>query len=146
MDSKQQLVLAAMAAARGDAYTPVQLQKLLFLLNENLPEENGGQQFNFQPYDYGPFDVDVYRVANQLAENDFVEVSRNERTDFRTYEATAKGVEAGDQIISQMHPLVRDYLILSSHWVRSLSFPDLLAAIYTAYPDMKVNSVFQDAR
>jgi hypothetical protein len=146
MTRKQELMLAALAAAKGDAYTPVQLQKLIFLLDKNLPHGQGGGQFDFTPYDYGPFDASVYGVAEQLAGQSLVEVCRNDRTGFRTYEATALGVEAGERILSQFQPEVRDYILALSRWVRALSFADLITAIYTAYPDMKVNSVFQDAR
>ena len=32
---------------------------------------------------------------------------------------------------------------LGSAWVRSMRFEDLVKAIYTQYPDMRVNSIFR---
>lgn len=147
MGNKHKVMLAAMAAANGEAYTPAQIQKLLFLIDTNLAQRYlGGRQFSFEPYDYGPFDADVYRVADQLATEELVEVNRNDSTGFRTYEATPKGVEAGEQCLEQMKPEARQYMRDASHWVRSMSFSDLISSIYAAYPEMKVNSVFQDEK
>src|SRR4051812_34921382 len=56
------LVLALLAAAQGRAYTPAQLQKAAFLVTRNLPQAfDRGETFDFQPYDYGPFDKGVYQ-------------------------------------------------------------------------------------
>jgi hypothetical protein len=42
-----------------------------------------------------------------------------------------------------MDEQARDYIDRESIFVRSLSFPELVAAIYKAYPEMRANSVFQ---
>jgi len=39
---------------------------------------------------------------------------------------------------------VRKYLDDVVEWTRSLSFTELVKAIYQDYPDMKANSVFRD--
>jgi hypothetical protein len=54
---RSSLVLAALAAAGGNAaFTPVQVQKLLFLIDREAGRLVGGPHFDFLPYDYGPFD------------------------------------------------------------------------------------------
>jgi hypothetical protein len=45
----------------------VQVQKLFFLLDENIAADLGGRQFSFEPYDYGPFDRAVYSELELLA-------------------------------------------------------------------------------
>ena len=58
---RSELVLAALAAGGKNAsYSPVQVQKLLFLVDREGEKLVGGKHFNFVPYDYGPFDREVY--------------------------------------------------------------------------------------
>lgn len=44
----------------------VQLQKSLFVLGRRRAKDLGGDFYNFQPYDYGPFDASVYHDADAL--------------------------------------------------------------------------------
>ena len=59
---RNELCLLMMALANGNPYTPVQVQKALFLATENLPSLLGkSPKYTFVPYDYGPFDKQVYQ-------------------------------------------------------------------------------------
>ena len=61
------LVLAILAAAEGRPYTPVQIQKAIFIICDQFPSLiDAGPGFHFEPYDYGPFDSDVYSELAQL--------------------------------------------------------------------------------
>jgi len=52
------LVLAALAAGGvGASYSPVQVQKLLFLIDREAANLVDGPHFSFRPYDYGPFEA-----------------------------------------------------------------------------------------
>ena len=64
---RRRVVLAALACKDRAAFAPVQVQKLFFLLDENVADELGGRQFDFQPYYYGPFDREVYAELQTLA-------------------------------------------------------------------------------
>jgi hypothetical protein len=65
--NRRDLVLAILAAAEGRAYTPVQIQKAVFVICDQLPHLiDDGPRFNFAPYDYGPFDGDVYTEIAML--------------------------------------------------------------------------------
>jgi hypothetical protein len=58
--TRQQLLLAILAAAKGRSYSPVQIQKAVFLITRNLPGlVTEGEGIDFHPYDYGPFDSEV---------------------------------------------------------------------------------------
>ena len=59
-------VLAVLSTAGGAEWTPVQLQKIFFLLDQTIGPALGGPKFNFEPYDYGPFDAEVYRRVEAL--------------------------------------------------------------------------------
>ena len=67
-------VLAAMSPADGQPFSPVQVQKLFFLLDWNLFAEPENRYFSFQPYDYGPFDQAVYKELEALAQKRMVEI------------------------------------------------------------------------
>lgn len=140
---KNAIVLAALAPAHGATFSPVQVQKLLFLIERNIADKVGGPYFNFQPYDYGPFDAAVYGVLDDLAAKDLVEVLDVPGRNWKRYRLTEAGqVEGGSIINSINEENIRQYIEALSSFVRKLTFPQLISAIYKAYPEMKVNSVF----
>jgi len=144
MTQRQELVLAALAAGQAASeLSPVQAQKLFFLIDQNVAAAIGGPLFNFQPYDYGPFDSAVYSDLDWLSlpPNPMVEVTRNGR--YRTYRLTEAGLQAGLAKLATLDVNTRDYLGRAKDWVKSLSFQGLVRAIYQAYPAMRVNSIFR---
>src|SRR5207248_1751684 len=73
---RHNLVLAALAAGGENAsYWPVQVQKLLFLIDREASALVGGPHFDFKPYDYGPFDRAVYVELDALSAQGFVSTS-----------------------------------------------------------------------
>ena len=141
--TRNQSVLAAMAAGGPRAsFDPVQMQKYLFLIDREIPHLVGGPHFRFQPYDYGPFDKNVYTVLDSLAQEDHVLIENTGR--FRRYSLTESGLEHGNNVLESLPEPVGRYLIDAARWVRCLSFRQLLTAIYQSYPDMAVNSVIPD--
>jgi hypothetical protein len=142
---RQEIMVAAMAAGSSDSeVTPVQAQKLFFLIDQNVAVDLGGPQYNFKAYDYGPFDSAVYADLDSLAlpEQGMVEIVRNER--YRTYRLTERGRQFGTAKLSQLDPRVKDYFARAKDWVKSLSFQELIRAIYQAYPAMRANSIFRE--
>jgi uncharacterized protein len=138
----EQIVLAALAPAKGAAHTPVQVQKLLFLLDKNLPHPEG-PYFQFEPYHYGPFDKKVYQVLEILASQGLAAVSLG-TGNWNEYRLTAQGQVEGERILRQFDEKLSSYIQSVSRFVRSLSFSQLVSAIYKKYPEMREKSVFQD--
>jgi len=141
---RSSLILAALSPAKSVPHTPVQIQKMLFLLDKNVSKEIGGPHFNFQPYDYGPFDQAVYVVLEELATKNLVSISEELGRRWKTYSLTADGQKAGENLLKQLDNKTQHYLVKLSEFVLSLSFAQLVSAIYKAYPDMKVRSVFKE--
>lgn len=142
---RQQFVLAALATDPIAEFAPVQVQKLFFLLDENLSNVSGGSQFAFEPYDYGPFDKAVYRELEALQSKGLVNIEQvGASAGQRRYSLTPGGQQAGEQVLSQLPEFARQYMTNLSTWVRSLSFSRLVGSIYKAYPHMRENSIFQD--
>jgi uncharacterized protein len=140
---RQNFVMAALAAAgAGASFTPVQVQKLFFLIDREAAHLVEGPHFAFRPYDYGPFDREVYTEIEVLCGLDFAVVSSEHRV--RKYELSAAGYAQGVEILEGLPVTTKQYLSAIAEWVRSLSFQQLVSAIYKRHPDMKVNSVFQE--
>ncbi len=125
----------------GGAHSPVQVQKVLFLIDKEIPKLTGGPFFDFQPYDYGPFDKAVYDTLEELTRGGLVDAAPGLR--WRRYRLTDTGQQEGSKILGTLDRRASDYIKKVSKFVRALSFEDLVSAIYKAYPDMKVNSVFK---
>jgi uncharacterized protein len=142
--TRQEFMLAVLAAGNGEAHEPVHVQKLFFLLDRKVPEELGGPWFAFEPSDYGPFDKAVYEELRALSARGLVSISTEDRS-LRTYRLTPQGQTQGQAQLVKLPAPLADYVRRLSAWVRRLSFPELLATIYRDFPEMKAKSVFRGA-
>ncbi|MDD5523530.1 MAG: hypothetical protein PHI84_22155 [Kiritimatiellae bacterium] len=138
--NEKSIVLAAMAPAKSALHTPVQVQKLLFLIDKEIPDLVEGPHFSFRPYDYGPFDSNVYDVLEQLQKQGLANIIIHK---WRNYQLTENGQEEGTKILKNLDKTAQQYISEASLFVRRLSFNELVSAIYKAYPEMRANSVFQ---
>lgn len=140
---RQKIVLAALAAERTSSFAPVQIQKLFFLLDQNIAADLGGQQFSFEPYDYGPFDRAVYSDLEVLAQQGLVVIQATPGAERRKFYLSPEGYAMGSAVLGELSERARNYMLRLSVWIRSLSFAELVGSIYNQYPEMKANSVFR---
>lgn len=140
--TKKDWTLLAIAAAKGAALSPLQLQKALFLLGQKLPAEVHEDFYSFIPYNYGPFDPSIYTDADSLVSESLIATRIVPGRTWMEYLATAQGLVRAEQLKANASPVARNYLEDVVQWARSQSFTQLLRAIYSAYPDYAVNSVF----
>lgn len=139
---RDEIILAALAAGGENAtFTPVQVQKLFFLLDREAAHLVDGPHFNFTPYDYGPFDRSVYDGLDALAQRNLARVQNTGR--YRVYSLSQAGFQQGVAKLSELPEAARNYVANVAQWVRQLSFEQLVASIYNRYPEMKANSVFR---
>lgn len=143
--NKKEIVLAVMASVKDAAYSPVQIQKLLFLADKKIPKHLGGPHFNFLPYDYGPFDKEIYQIIDEYEKTGELNILGCSTSSIRKFRLTSRGQQLGDQLLSALDANVRTYLSKLSEFVRSLSFAELVSSIYNEYPEMKRNSVFRES-
>jgi uncharacterized protein len=139
---RRSFALMALAGKAPHSYTPVQLQKLLFLLDRGIGQQLGGSGFNFQPYHYGPFDKAVYSTLEGLANEGLAEIVEPPAASRRTYRLSAAGLTCANELLSRLQKEVSGYVVEVGDFVRSQSFAGLVSSIYAAFPEMKVNSVF----
>jgi uncharacterized protein len=142
--TRSEMLLAILAASGGSPYTPVQIQKAAFLVTRNLPNlVNEGPVYEFTPYDYGPFDQNVYADAEIMQHEGRVEIIRQEGARWNRYAASDLGVHHGQQILNVLRERERNYIVSLSRWIRAQTFEQLVKAIYAQYPEMRTNSIFR---
>ena len=132
-------VLAAMAPAGIGAFSRVQMQKTLFLLDRNIPELTDGPHFDFQPYFYGPFDPDVYRALEALARRGCLTIAPGQPSP--TYSLTPNGLERGESELAKLDQGAQEYIYRVVGFVRTATFQQLVSSIYHAYPEMAESSL-----
>lgn len=139
---RYELVLAALAPVRGAQHSPVQVQKLIFLIDKNVAElSEMDNPFDFIPYHYGPYDGAVYSTLEGLRQQGLVFICKEHA--YRTYSLTVKGQKLGEEKLGELPEQTQDYFHKLSNYVRSMSFSSLVSAIYKMYPEMSVTGVFR---
>ena len=137
LGERQKDVLCALSTGLG-AYTPVQVQKLFFLLDEKVYDE---KRFDFQPYDYGPFDKEVYDEIYALEDAGLLQTIRDKFC-VRAYDLTVDGHLAGRELQEELEEEDREYMGVLAQWVQRQSFSQLVSSIYKAFPHMGTRSIF----
>ena len=140
--SKEDILFAGLAVSKGVTHSPVQVQKLFFLIDKNVAKDIGGPFFDFQAYNYGPFDKEIYKLLQVFSTRGYIEIIR-ENT-WREYRLTKEGQDLGEKILRRIPAEINNYLEKISKFVLSLSFSELVMAIYKEFPEMRKNSVFQE--
>jgi uncharacterized protein len=134
--------LAVLAAGPHVWFAPVQIQKLLFLVDRRIPTLIDGPFFKFVPYHYGPFDKRIYVLLEELEAEGYVKIQNDPNFRRNSYALTEAGREKGKDHLNTFPPDAVDFVKNTITFVLKTSFAQLVSAIYRAYPDMKVNSVF----
>jgi hypothetical protein len=138
-------MLLTLAAAEGAELTPVQLQKVLFLLGERQRDKVGTGFYGFHPYNFGPFSADVYFDAEQLEREGLAMIDRGSPgRSWSLYAATPAGLARAREVAQQAPADLPDYIGRLVQWARSLTFRELVSAVYAAYPGQRANSIFVD--
>ena len=136
------LLILAAAGQRG--LTPVQFQKTLFLLGKHFQQEVEAEEpfYDFQPYNYGVFDADVYCDAEKMQPAGLTKV-QDSGSGYKQYYAAPAGMERAHQLSAALPGRVTENVNELVKWAQSLSFSQLVQAVYTSYPETKANSIFK---
>jgi hypothetical protein len=112
--------------------------KACFLVSQRGRSEWRGF-FDFQPYDYGPFDRGVYAARDVLLGRGLLAAQLTTR--YPAYALT----DAGRARLAAVRRLVgdsdADWLARIGRYVTSKSFSQLLDEVYAAFPEYAVRSV-----
>lgn len=136
-----EIMLAALGSGVHEEFSPVHLQKMMFLIDRNVSKRLGGPFFDFKPYDYGPFDANVYSEFSVLAMNELGDSVGHGRD--RRYRLNDEGRARAHEVLEKIAPETRRYIHQVAEFVQRASFTTLVSSIYKQYPEMKANSVFR---
>ena len=136
--------LLVLALAEGRPFSPVQLQKSLFLIGKKLPSsEMPANFYRFEPDNYGPFCGEIYDDVRELAAERLAFITRAPGN-YLEYAATDKGIAQGKNVAESLPKDVVEYCQKLIDWVRGQSFRSLVSSIYREFPEYKTNSIFQE--
>jgi len=143
---RENWVLLALYYAGDKGLSPVQLQKSLFILGENLPKliNDKLEYYHFTPYNYGPFDVNIYNDALDLSKKRLINIQYSLDKSYPDYVVTEDGLKIAKEINKTISKEITNYLEKIIFWIKDLSFYDLLKIIYKSYPQFKIKSVFRE--
>ena len=133
------ILLRIVVAAQGDAVSPVQLQKVAFLVGQECHDDVPSDYYQFVPFDYGPFCKDIYRDVEELERRGHIVVDASAPAARKEYRATFRSSSID---LSHVPASVGEYISRAVEWAKPLSFRELVSAIYEAYPAYRANSVF----
>ena len=102
MRNDKEIILAILASSSdNNNLTPVQVQKLFFLVDKTISKSFGGPLFDFEAYHYGPFDKDVYIQLQDLARIGEVEISTDPTSGLSLYRITQLGRIKGEKYLGE---------------------------------------------
>ena len=142
MNRKQMLLLIVNAGA-GKPLTPVQLQKSVFLVGESGLADVPQPFYEFEPYDYGPFDVAIYHDADFLQQEGLVTRVPSPTGTWTDTTISVEGQQSCESLKTQIPKETVTYISEIVAWVQNQTFRQLIANIYKLYPAYRENSVFQ---
>ncbi|MFC7229982.1 PadR family transcriptional regulator (plasmid) [Salinirubellus salinus] len=145
------LPMALLHACGGDQIEGrTRLQKLVFLMEQELDEEAKTAlnlpDYNFIPYDYGPFSKALYDDLDSLEEDGLIRVEEEDMADGKvkyTYQLTDDGKSWVDQRLPQDAPnSVRERAEALKSEFNGVLLSDLIDTVYAEYPKYAENSVW----
>ncbi|MBS3815630.1 MAG: helix-turn-helix transcriptional regulator [Hadesarchaea archaeon] len=122
------------------------LQKMIFLIQKQVEESAPlEEEYNYFPYDYGPFSKDLYDDIDELVEEGLVKENlKTEEEDKKKYyyELTSKGREILEEELKtkELKELKKKIEEIKSEY-NEMNLPDLLEKIYSKYPEHAEKSV-----
>lgn len=141
---RSEWLLLALRSARRHRLTAVKLQKSLFVLGARRAKDVGDDYYRFRPYHYGPFCADIYHDADSLSVQGFLELDTSRGQSLREYVLTEEGERAADASRRRVPNAAREYLEAVVAWAQPLPFDELVRAVYEAFPETRVNSIFRE--
>lgn len=140
--TKKDWTLLVIDAAKPNTLTPLQLQKSLFLLGQNIPKVVKPNFYKFVPHNFGPFAKDVYGDVEALSNEGLIDEITKSGQNWPEYRITQTGDSKAQELRDLLPTNAKTYLDTLVKWVERQSFQDLLHSVYKAYPDFAKNSVF----
>lgn len=142
---RQRLLLELLSMSEGGSLDPIRIMKAEFLLSMEIPERllSSEDKYEFEPYNYGPYSVGVYRDLELLGMFGFLASTRVLGRNWNRYMASAAGRTEAQKLQEEVSPVVIKFVSDVRSFVLSHSFESLLRAVYAKYPEYATKSVFR---
>jgi len=140
LDSVQEaLLLLIGATGSGILSTELRIQKLGFLLAKSLQDEELDKDFDFVPYDYGPFSENLDSAIDLLGSQGYL----TKDDDRNVYRVTAEGKKIAELLArknTHRAQIAKDLV----EYLGKLHTDDLVGVVYELYPEYARSSVILD--
>ena len=133
--SKEDFILKILSLASDVSFSPVQIQKLFFLVEKRIGYE--AKYFKFTPYHYGPYDEELTILIKQLVSDGKITSSI---IDGIVHYSIDTGFQNNidDFLDESKRSFISQKLI---PFIKSKSFLELCYSIYKEFPEMAKRSV-----
>lgn len=145
------LPMALLDACEGDEIEGrTRLQKLVFLMEQELEEDPeaslDSSDYNFIPYDYGPFSKKLYDDLDSLEDSQLIEVEEEDMEDGKVkynYRLTDQGRKwVKDQQADSSAESAQALAKALAEKYDDMVLSDLIDEVYAEYPEYAKNSVW----
>lgn len=142
---RQKTLLVFLGADGGEKLDPVRVQKGLFILAKETPEDwlPPEARYHFEPYHYGPYSSALYRDLDELGRRGYLDTTVVRGQSWNYYSLSSEGARLYEEVSETMNPKAVEYSRKIREFVGKLSFRKLLTTVYEQYPAYAVNSVFK---
>jgi uncharacterized protein len=142
---RQRSLLVFIGISNSGQLDPIRIMKGQFLIAMETPAEwlPADARYEFQPYNYGPYAPPIYTDLHELERSGLVTSRQALGQSWGYFSVTDAGKKTADAIAAAMPPQLVEYIASIRKFVTSLSFSQLLSAVYKRYPEYAVNSVFK---
>ncbi|MCG7847844.1 MAG: hypothetical protein MIO93_01505 [ANME-2 cluster archaeon] len=134
---------------KGKKYTPIpgmtHLVKELFVIQKTDLGANLLSDLKFEPDNYGPFDETIFAALDGLKDAKYVNLNSSS-TSYIKISLTEKGKELSDMFWNRLKDDIKSQFKYVKINYNHLSSEKLLERIYSAYPEMTVNSISKVAK
>jgi hypothetical protein len=122
---------------------PVRVMKGMFLLTMECSALRPDQKYEFKPYHYGPFSVQVYHDVDALVAQGLVKTQASAGHTWSSYVATGAGAGRAREIGTELRPEIKQDIERIRAEVAAPSFLGLLRDVYRRYPEYSVRSIIE---
>lgn len=131
---RQELILSCFDSVQDKTLSPLQIQKLMFLISKKIGEISIEEEFDFIPYDFGPFDKKIYSDIDLLIDDGYITILPGKVRQYKLVQ------NINNEVPHDLFEKIKEL----AQFVKSCSFKQLLTAIYKEYPETSVNAIYKD--
>jgi uncharacterized protein YwgA len=131
--NKNEFVFKTLSLLKDKNFSPVQIQKLFFLLEKRLDVK----YFDFKPCNYGPYSFELQNFLDAMSSFGGIELQNI--NGINHYKISQDNLQNMDDFFDEKK---RNFIIQLGDFIKSLSFKELCMSIYKEFPEMAENSVF----